>query len=95
MNIQIVNKIASNKQVYAYVTGLALDNGNHVCIISADGKTPYYPDSPTSTLTPLSQNCAIPLGAQGSTTTVTIPHLAGARLWFSVEQTITFLRKYM
>jgi len=92
MNIQIVNRTTSN-QVYAYVTGQALDNGNKVCFISADGKTPFFPASPASTLAPLTQDCAIPLGAQGSTTVVTIPSLAGARLWFAINQRLTFLSK--
>lgn len=90
LNIDIQNKISSD-QVYAYITGLALENGNHVCLIKSDGKTPYYPDSPTNTCTPLSENCSIPLGPAGSTTTITIPQLAGGRIWFSIGKELTFL----
>jgi hypothetical protein len=90
LNIDIQNKISS-KQVYAYVTGQALDNNNHVCLIKADGKTPYYPDSPSDTCAPLSENCSIPLGPQGTIATVTIPQLAGGRIWFSIEKELTFL----
>jgi hypothetical protein len=50
-----------------------------------------YPANPSSTGTPLAQNCAIPLGAVGSTTSITVPYTAGGRLWFSIGGTITFL----
>ena len=90
LNIDIQNKIRSN-QVYAYISGQALDNGNRVCLIKADGQTPYYPDSAPHTCAPLSENCSFPLGPHGSTTTVTIPQLAGGRIWFSVGRELTFL----
>jgi hypothetical protein len=90
LTIDIQNKISSN-QVYAYITGQALDNGNRVCLIKADGQTPYYPGSPSLTCAPLSENCSIPLGLHGSTTTVTIPQLAGGRIWFSVGRELIFL----
>jgi len=90
MDIQLRNHLKSNN-VYAYITGQALDHQNHICVLKADGKTPYYPDNPAQIGTKLSENCAIKLGPQGSTTTVTIPHLAGGRIWFSVDNEITFL----
>jgi hypothetical protein len=37
------------------------------------------------------EDCAIPLGHPGSTITVTIPHLSSARIWFSVDNKLTFL----
>lgn len=89
LNIELQNRTNSH-DVYAYITGQALDNGNHVCLIKADGRTPYYPESPPGTITPLSENCSIRLGGQGSTTTVTIPHLAGGRIWFSIGKELTF-----
>ena len=90
MEIELENRIDS-KQVYAYITGQALDNGNHVCLIKADGKTPYFPASPSNPVTPLSEDCAIRLGGHGSVTKVTIPQLAGGRIWFSVDKELTFL----
>lgn len=39
----------------------------------------------------MSADCAIALGAPGSTTTVTIPRTAGGRIWFAVDATLTFL----
>lgn len=78
--------------VYAFVTGQALDNGNALMLLQADGHTPYYPASPSSTGTPLAVNCAIPLNASGGApATITVPHLAGARLWFSIGTPLTFL----
>jgi hypothetical protein len=58
LNIDIQNKIRSN-QVYAYISGQALDNGNRVCLIKADGQAPYYPDSPSPTPVPLCQRTVL------------------------------------
>lgn len=60
-------------------------------LFCSDGKTVYYPPSPSSTLTPLGADCAIKLGAPGSTTTITVPYTDGGRLWFSRDATLTFL----
>ncbi|KAJ6084121.1 glucan endo-1-3-beta-glucosidase [Penicillium sp. IBT 16267x] len=89
LNFALVNNTGSNR-AYAYITGLAIDNGSALFLLQSDGKTAYYPTSPSSTITALAANCAISLGAPGTTTTVTIPHLAGARLWFSRNATLTF-----
>ncbi|HEY2578472.1 MAG TPA: glycoside hydrolase family 64 protein [Streptosporangiaceae bacterium] len=89
--INVMNNTGSDT-VYAFVTGLAINNGNALMLIQADGQTPYFPVSPSSTLTPLAVNCAIPLNASGGAAkTITIPQLAGARLWFSIGSPITFL----
>ncbi|RFU27426.1 hypothetical protein B7463_g8926, partial [Scytalidium lignicola] len=90
LSISLKNQTNSD-QVYAYITGQALENGNHVCIIQADGKTPHYPDNPPQILTPLSKDCGIKLGSPGSTTTVTIPQLVGGRIWFSMGKRLIFL----
>lgn len=90
VNIALQNQTSSTT-VYAYITGQALDNNNALFLLQSDGKTYYYPTSPSSTGSALSQDCAIPLGAPGNTTTVTVPHLAGSRIWFSVNGTLTFL----
>ena len=76
--------------VYAYITGRALDNGNKLFLLQADGRTPYFPDAPSDILQPLQQNCAISLGAQGNTVNCQIPHIAGGRIWFSVDAPLTF-----
>jgi hypothetical protein len=78
--------------VYAFVTGQALDNGNALMLLAADGQTPYYPSSPSETGSPLAVDCAIPLNASGGApVTITVPQLAGARLWFSIGTPLTFL----
>ena len=78
--------------VYAFVTGQAIDNGNALMLLEADGQTQYFPASPASTGSPLGADCAIPLNASGGApVTITVPHLAGARLWFSIGAPITFL----
>jgi hypothetical protein len=90
--LQIALKNATTSStVYAYVTGQAINNNNALVLLKSDGRTLYYPTSPASTGTPLGANCAIPLGAPGSTKTVTIPQIAGGRVWFSIGAPITFL----
>jgi hypothetical protein len=77
---------------YAFVTGLSVNDGNALVLLEADGQTLYYPVSPSATGAPLAENCAIPLGPSGgSPVTITVPQLAGARLWFSIGTPISFL----
>lgn len=90
LNIALQNQSTSST-VYAYITGQAIDNGNALFLLQSDGKTHHYPTSPSSTCQPLTENCAIALGAPGNTVTVTIPHIAGGRIWFSIDNTLTFL----
>jgi hypothetical protein len=86
--LNIALKNTTNSTVYCYITGQA---SNSLALIQSDGKTVYYPSSPTSNAVPLAVNCAIPLGAPGSTTSVTIPKLSAARVWFSYDTHLTFL----
>jgi hypothetical protein len=90
LNIALHNGTTSGN-VYAYVTGQAINNNYFLFLLQADGQTPYYPVSPSSNGSPLAVPCDIPLGPPGSTTTITVPQLAGARLWFSVNDKLTFL----
>lgn len=90
LQIQFQNQTTSS-EVYAYVTGTATSNNNALFLLQADGKTPYYPTSPSATGAGLAVNCAIPLGAPNNTVTVTIPPLAGGRIWFSESAQLTFL----
>jgi hypothetical protein len=90
LQIDIQNTTTSST-VYAYVTGQAINNGNALMLLESDGHTVYYPTSPSSPGSALGANCAIPLGAPGSTTSITIPQIAGGRIWFSVGSPITFL----
>ena len=90
LNIALQNQ-TNSATVYAYITGQALSNGNAVFLLQSDGRTPYYPTSPSSTGAPLAANCAIALGRPGSTTTVTVPRIAGGRIYFSINGKLTFL----
>ncbi|KAL6894948.1 glycoside hydrolase family 64 protein [Trichoderma evansii] len=84
----VVKNNTSASQLYAFVTGQAAQG---VFFLSSDGVTPYYPTSPSSTLQPLSQNCAVAVGGPGQSRTLTVPQLAGARIWFSQAKPLTFL----
>ncbi|KAH7319364.1 glucanase B [Rhexocercosporidium sp. MPI-PUGE-AT-0058] len=90
LTLSLVNR-TSFRNVNAYVTGLAIDNNYRFVLIQSDGHTPYYPESPSSTGSPLSANCTIPLGPPGFSTPVTIPRIAGGRIWFCINDTLTFL----
>jgi hypothetical protein len=91
MPFTISNASGSNT-VFAYVTGQAIDNGGALMLLRSDGRTPYFPASPAGPGTPLGADCAIPLNASGGApVTITVPHLAGARLWLSVGAPLTFL----
>lgn len=90
LQIALQNTTTSS-EVYAYVTGQAINNNNALMLLESDGHTVYYPSSPSSTGAPLGADCAIPLGGPGSTTTITIPQIAGGRIWFSIGAPITFL----
>jgi hypothetical protein len=91
VSFSIQNNTGSDT-VYAFVTGQAISNGNALMLLESDGETPYYPASPSAVGSPLAVDCAIPLNASGgSPITITVPQLAGARLWFSIGAPITFL----
>jgi hypothetical protein len=90
LQVALVNHTSSSN-VNCYVTGQAINNNYAVYLLQSDGQTPYYPTSPASTGTALSANCAIPMGAPGNTKTITIPQTAGGRIWFSIDNTLTFL----
>ena len=91
LSIALRNGTDSNN-VFAYVTGHATINNKSVLVLlQADGQTPYYPVSPPSDGSPLAVNCSIPFGGPGSTTTITVPRIYGTRLWFCVNDTLTFL----
>ncbi|KAJ4301966.1 hypothetical protein N0V88_002096 [Collariella sp. IMI 366227] len=93
LKIQLVNRTTS-QNVFAFITGLAMQHGMARVFIKADGKGLYYPEAPSAgkILQPLTEDCAIPLGAPGNTVNVTIPQMAGGRIWFSAEKKLTFLR---
>lgn len=88
--IALVNRTGSSG-AHAYITGLDLNQNNRPLFIQSDGKTLYHPSSPAKPQGPLEADCAIPLGQPGSTTRVTIPQIAGGRIWFVLDGTLKFL----
>ena len=89
LQLALKNETTSNT-VFAYVTGQAIQNNYAIFLLRSDG-TYYYPSNPARIGTPLGANCAIALGGPGSTRTVTIPQIAGGRIWFSIGTPLTFL----
>lgn len=84
----VVKNNTTAPQLYAYVTGQAAQG---VFFLAADGITPYFPASPASTLQPLAQDVSVAVGGPGQSRTLTVPRLAGARIWFSQAAPLTFL----
>lgn len=88
--LQLQNTSAD--EVYAYVTGLDIKKHASRVLVTSDGHTLYYPVDPPAILQPLKADVAIPLGKNGAITKVTIPQIAGGRIWFSRgPQKLTFL----
>ena len=85
--INILLKNTTTGTLYAYITGRANDA---LCLIKADGRTQYYPRSPVGIMSPLEVDCGICVGTPGATKTVQIPHLSASRIWFSINQPLTF-----
>ncbi len=52
LQVALVNNTSSNN-VWAYVSGLALNKSSAVYLLQSDGQTPYYPTSPSSIGSPL------------------------------------------
>ncbi|KAL0930765.1 glucanase b [Colletotrichum truncatum] len=90
LDILLRNNTGSSN-AYAHVTGLDINKNNAVFLLGADGVTGYYPTSPPNILNPLQVDCAISLGSPGSMRKVTIPQIAGGRIWFSRDGPLQFL----
>ncbi|KAF4550867.1 Hypothetical protein D9617_15g042180 [Elsinoe fawcettii] len=92
LTFKIKNKTDSSS-CYAYITGLALQHDNQRCFVRGEGTDLYFLNAPPSgsILQPLDQDCAIPLGPPGSEVTISIPQIAGGRVWISREKKLTFL----
>ncbi|KIH90216.1 glucanase b [Sporothrix brasiliensis 5110] len=89
MKIALQNNTTSNK-LYAYITGLDINKNNAVWLLRSDGVSPYYPENPSTDLSPLAANVSIQVGGPGSVRTVTIPQVAGARIWYCQDAELTF-----
>ncbi|OTB01924.1 glycoside hydrolase family 64 protein [Hypoxylon sp. CI-4A] len=90
-SLKVALKNNSNYSVvYAYITGIALQHGGQRCILKANGQDLYFPENPPAIGSPLTEDCAIPL-APLTIVNVTIPQMAGGRIWFSRDEKLTFL----
>ncbi|KAF2840198.1 glycoside hydrolase family 64 protein [Patellaria atrata CBS 101060] len=89
LRVDLANQTSSNR-VYAYITGRAIDNNNALFLLRSDGKTPFYPSSPSAIGSNLPADIAISLGGPGNTIHCIIPRIAGGRIWFSVDQPLVF-----
>ncbi|KAI0428555.1 hypothetical protein F5Y09DRAFT_312706 [Xylaria sp. FL1042] len=90
LQIDLQNNTNSD-QVFAYITGIAIQHDGQRCILKANGKELYFPQNPPAILSPLAEDCAIPLGRPGNTVRVEIPQMAGGRIWISRDSKLTFL----
>lgn len=76
--------------IHAYVTGIAIQQNGQRCLLKANGKDLYFPKNPGKIGSHLTEDCAIPLGPPGNTKNITIPQIAGGRIWIA-EGKLTFL----
>ena len=86
----VLKNDSDSKNLHAYVTGIAIQQGGQRCILKSNGNDLYFPQNPPSIGSPLAEDCAIPLGNPGNETTITIPQIAGGRIWIAEGQ-LTFL----
>lgn len=89
LDIQLQNQTNSG-QVWAYVTGIAIQNNWRRMFIKSNGRDVYYPEQVSAIGSPLAEDCAIPLGPPGSTISVHIPQMAGGRIWFACDSKLQF-----
>lgn len=90
LQIALKNDSDSN-DVHAYITGIAIQQSGQRCLLRATGKDLYFPQNVSSVGSPLAEDCAIPLGPPGNTVEVTIPQIAGGRIWITEGGKLTFL----
>jgi hypothetical protein len=85
--LSVVNNFDS-PSMNAYVTGI--DQNNSVIFVKADGSVFYPPLTTSGTPVKMSADVAIPVGAKGSTTTITLPnYISSGRVWFAAGE-LTF-----
>jgi hypothetical protein len=85
-----IKNTTTSSNCWAYVTGLDINKNNAPMMIQADGRTVYYPASPAAPQAALAADCNIPLGPPGSVKNITIPQIAGGRIWLCKDSKLTF-----
>jgi hypothetical protein len=88
--LDIKFKNTTQSDLWASITGLDLGNKNQWFILKSDGKTAYRPSNPSRIGSALQEDTFIKIGGPGAERTVTIPHLAGGRIYFSLNEPLTF-----
>jgi len=71
LQIALRNDSDSNN-IHAYITGIAIQQGGQRCLLKSNGTDLYFPQNPPAIGCPLAEDCAIPLGPPGHTTTVKV-----------------------
>jgi hypothetical protein len=84
--LKLVNNTGA-ATAHAYVIGTSPDG--RLVVVRPDGSS-YFPPSPSAEGTPLGSEGAIPLGAGGSTTSVSVPRMYGARAYVVTDSTLDF-----
>lgn len=89
LQLALQNKTNSS-QVYAFITGQAIQKNGAIVFVKHDSSL-YYPANPPAIGTALAEDCSIPLGNPENTVNITLPQIAGGRIWFSEGKALTFL----
>jgi hypothetical protein len=87
----VLRNNSNSSDVYAYITGIAIQHNGARVLMKANGKDLYFPESPKEILQPLKEDCAIPLGPTGNEVSITVPQIAGGRVWITMDGKLTFL----
>ena len=95
LTFQLKNQVPPGfTNVYAFITGRAIDQNSAITLLKSDGKTIFNPVIPYSATPVLLDsnygNFAINLGKAGNLTTVTVPRLNSARIYFSIDKKLNF-----
>lgn len=79
-----IRNASGHSRAYCYVTGYDPMNGRPI-FLRADGRSVYYPTSPSSNNAPLAVDCAIPIDAD-----IVLPRVNSGRVYFSLDQPLRF-----
>ncbi|OKL64462.1 hypothetical protein UA08_00998 [Talaromyces atroroseus] len=89
LTVNVVNNLAgtTSGQVNAYVIGKV---DNEVAILQADGSWYYPPGTTSGVPITITEDVSIPIGAEGTTTTLTIPSYLSSGRVYVADGTITW-----
>ncbi|MFB9903636.1 glycoside hydrolase family 64 protein [Allokutzneria oryzae] len=86
--LRLVNNSGAGS-AYAYVIGTTIEEPGKLIVVRPDGSS-YFPPNPSQEGTPLGEDCAIPLGASGSTKEIEVPRMKGARAYIVTDSKLDF-----